>query len=63
MTMKKQVISLTQQQVDWLDKESDRLGISIAEIVRRAVDDYRDCHLCRISNTASVKPEISPKKK
>lgn len=30
--------------VEWLHSESKRLGISIAELVRRAVDEYREKH-------------------
>lgn len=40
--MIKRVISFTDPQDDWLLKESDRLGISVAELVRRIVDLYRE---------------------
>lgn len=43
--MIKRVISFTDPQDDWLIKESDRLGISVAELVRRIIDLYREPHV------------------
>ena len=43
--MIKRVISFTDPQDDWLIKESDRLGISVAELVRRIIDLYREPQL------------------
>lgn len=39
--MYKRVISFTKPQNEWLENESERLGISAAELVRRIVDWYR----------------------
>lgn len=39
--MVKQVISFTPQQLEWLKAEAARLGISVAELVRRIVDQAR----------------------
>lgn len=39
--MVKQVISFTPQQLEWLKEEAARLGISVAELVRRIVDQAR----------------------
>lgn len=33
---------LTHSQVKWLDEESKKTGLNKVEIVRRALDDYRD---------------------
>lgn len=40
--MIKRVISFTDPQDEWLNKEADRLGISVAELVRRIIDLYRE---------------------
>ena len=58
--MIKQVVSLTPQQVAWLRDESERLGLSIAEIARRAIDDYRDVRQLRHSPQEEEK--TTPKK-
>lgn len=42
MDMTKQVISFTDPQIAFLKKEAKRLGISIADLVRRIVDAHRD---------------------
>lgn len=34
-------IRLTEVQRDFVDKESDRQGVSMAEIIRRMINDYR----------------------
>ena len=39
--MIKQVVSLTPQQLEWLKAEAARLGISVAELVRRIIDEAR----------------------
>lgn len=39
--MKKQMISFTEPQLVFLKREAKRLGISVAELVRRIVDAYR----------------------
>ena len=33
---------ITQHQIDWLEQEHKKTGLSKVEIVRRALDDYRD---------------------
>ena len=40
--MIKQMISFTQPQLAWLRREARRLGVSVAELVRRAVDTCRE---------------------
>lgn len=39
--MKKQMISFTDPQMTFLKEAAARLGISVAEFVRRIVDEYR----------------------
>jgi hypothetical protein len=40
--MTKLMISFTDPQIAWLRAEADRLGISVAEYVRRIVDAKRE---------------------
>ena len=40
--MKKTTFVMTEQQLDWLQEEHEKTGLKKVEIVRRAVDDYRD---------------------
>ena len=40
--LKPSLFALTEQQLDWLEKESQKTGLNKVEIVRRALDDYRD---------------------
>ncbi len=40
--MIKRVISFTQPQLEWLESEAKRLGISIPELVRRLIDQARN---------------------
>jgi len=42
MNKQKQMISFTVPQRDFLKQEAARLGISVAELVRRIVDEYRE---------------------
>lgn len=35
-------VAFTWPQKDWLDKEADRLGISVADLIRRIVDQHRE---------------------
>lgn len=42
MKLQRQMIQFTEPQLDYLRKEAGRLGISVAELVRRIVDDYRE---------------------
>jgi|GEM_PF-4418558 hypothetical protein len=39
--MDKKVISFTKPQMIWLEQEAKRLGISVAELVRRLIDQAR----------------------
>ena len=39
--MHRQMISFTDPQYAYLEQEAERLGISIAELVRRIVDEHR----------------------
>ena len=39
--MKKQMVSFTEPQLEYLRAEAASFGISVAELVRRIVDDYR----------------------
>ncbi len=39
--MIKRMISFTQPQLEWLEMEAKRLGISIPELLRRIVDKAR----------------------
>jgi len=40
--MRKQQVSLTDPQVEWLEAEAKRLGVSIAEVIRRIIDKHRE---------------------
>ena len=40
--MKPATFTLTQQQYDWLEQESEKTGLNKVEIVRRALDGYKD---------------------
>ena len=40
--MKAATFIMTQQQLDWLSEESEKTGLNKVEIIRRAVDNYRD---------------------
>jgi len=42
MPMYKQVVSLTYPQFDYLSREAARLDVSVAEVVRRIIDAYRE---------------------
>lgn len=42
MAMQKRLISLTDPQTEFLKKESERLGISVSEVVRRVLDKHRE---------------------
>lgn len=39
--MHKRLISFSKPAFEWLRDESRRLGISVSELVRRAVDEYQ----------------------
>ena len=41
-SLKPVTFKMTQQQLDWLEQESEKTGLNKVEIVRRALDDYRD---------------------
>ena len=40
--LKPVTFKMTQQQLDWLEQESEKTGLNKVEIVRRALDDYKD---------------------
>jgi hypothetical protein len=42
MALNKRMISFTDPQVEFLKQEAERLGISVADLVRRIVDQYRE---------------------
>ena len=42
MAMNKRMISFTDPQVEFLKREAERLGISVADLVRRIVDLFRE---------------------
>lgn len=42
MPTHKQTITFTAPQAAWLKAEADRLGISVAEMVRRVIDKQRE---------------------
>jgi hypothetical protein len=41
MAMQKRMVSLTGPQVAFLKAEAARLGISVADLIRRIIDQYR----------------------
>lgn len=41
-SLKPVTFKMTQQQLDWLEQESEKTGLNKVEIVRRALDDYKD---------------------
>lgn len=55
--MHKRVISFTTPQNDWLEAESERLGISAAELCRRAVDWFRG-EIPRVDSASSEDKRI-----
>jgi len=42
MAMKKRMISFTDPQEAFLKREAKKLGISVSDLVRRIVDQYRE---------------------
>jgi hypothetical protein len=42
MAMNKRMISLTDPQVEWLQREADRLKVSVADLIRRIIDQHRE---------------------
>jgi hypothetical protein len=42
MAMQKRMVSLTEPQVAFLKAEAARLGISVADLIRRIIDQYRN---------------------
>jgi hypothetical protein len=41
-TMHKQTVSFTRPQIEYLRKEAERLGISVADTIRRIIDQHRE---------------------
>jgi hypothetical protein len=44
MAMHKQMVSLTEPQVAFLKTEAKQLGISVSDLIRRILDQYRETH-------------------
>jgi hypothetical protein len=42
MAMHKQMISLTQPQIEFLRLEAARLDISVSDLIRRIIDQHRE---------------------
>jgi hypothetical protein len=42
MAMNKQMVSLTEPQRAFLRAEAERLGISVSDLIRRIVDQFRE---------------------
>jgi hypothetical protein len=42
MAMQRQMIAFTEPQIQYLRGEAQRLGITVADLVRRIVDQYRE---------------------
>lgn len=42
MAMHKQMVSLTEPQITFLKAEAERLGISVSDLIRRIIDQYRE---------------------
>jgi hypothetical protein len=42
MAMNKRMISLTDPQVQFLQREAERIGISVADLIRRIIDQHRE---------------------
>ena len=40
--MKSATFTITHQQINWLEQESKKTGLNKVEIVRRALDNYKD---------------------
>lgn len=40
--MEKRLISLTKPQTRWLKREAKQLGVSVSELVRRAIDEKKE---------------------
>lgn len=41
MKMPRQMVQFTVPQKEWLGEEALRLGVSVAELLRRIIDEYR----------------------
>jgi len=39
--MKRQSISITARQAEWLEKEAKRLGVSVSEVIRQVIDKFK----------------------
>ncbi len=40
--MLKRSITLTAKQASFLEKEAEQIGITVSDLIRRIIDDYRD---------------------
>lgn len=41
-TKKRHTVSLSDPQLAFLEKEADRLGITVSDLIRRIIDAYRE---------------------
>jgi predicted DNA-binding ribbon-helix-helix protein len=42
MRKPRQSVSLTDQQVDYLKRKAEDLGITVSDLIRRIIDQYRE---------------------
>jgi hypothetical protein len=47
-------LSIPAPQFTWLHAEAERLGISVGELVRRIIDDYRDAQPTHATRKTSI---------
>lgn len=60
--MPRQSVTFTAPQMEWLQKESAELGISVGEMVRRVIDDERASdsqHMLRKITRQTLKQSIA----
>ena len=41
-TTKRQMVTLTAPQMDYLKAEASRLGVTVSDLIRRIIDQHRD---------------------
>jgi hypothetical protein len=47
-------VSLTRPQLEWLRKRAQCFGMSVSDLIRCAVDDYREIHEMRMEAAREV---------